>query len=119
LAKATLHELMQAEFDELVGPKSKHDPDRTAVRHGHDRGDVTLGGRRMPVERLRPALPTVSMRLSSAPTRTSPRATGSTDIDAFVLLVQRGRLGNAGQDARMSRQAALAGAAFVSRYLAR
>jgi putative transposase len=48
-----LHELMEAEVDELVGPKGKHDPDRTAVRHGHDDGKVTLGGRRVPVERPR------------------------------------------------------------------
>jgi hypothetical protein len=27
------------------------DPDRTAVRHGHERGSVTLGGRRVPVQR--------------------------------------------------------------------
>src|SRR5687767_7781923 len=30
-----LHELMEAEVDEVVGPKGKHDPQRTAVRHGH------------------------------------------------------------------------------------
>src|SRR5215203_6474392 len=39
-----LHELMEAEVDEVVGPKGKHDADRSAVRHGHDRGEVTLGG---------------------------------------------------------------------------
>src|SRR5215212_3705246 len=48
-----LHELMEAEVDEVVGPKGKHDPDRTAVRHGHDDGEVTLGGRRVPVGRPR------------------------------------------------------------------
>jgi putative transposase len=48
-----LHELMEAEVDEVVGPKGRHDPDRSAVRHGHDRGGVTLGGRRVPVERPR------------------------------------------------------------------
>jgi putative transposase len=48
-----LHELMEAEVDEVVGPKGKHDPDRRAVRHGHDGGEVTLGGRRVPVERPR------------------------------------------------------------------
>ena len=48
-----LHELMEAEVDEVVGPKGKHDPGRTAVRHGHERGEVTLGGRRVPVERPR------------------------------------------------------------------
>jgi hypothetical protein len=29
-----LHELMEAEVDEVVGPKGKHLPDRSAVRHG-------------------------------------------------------------------------------------
>jgi transposase-like protein len=48
-----VHELMQAEVDEVVGPKGKHDPDRTAVRHGHGNGSVTLGGRRAKVRRPR------------------------------------------------------------------
>ena len=48
-----LHELMAAEVDEVVGPKGGHDPDRTAVRHGHEAGAVTLGGRRVAVERPR------------------------------------------------------------------
>ena len=37
----------------LAGVKGKHDSDRVAVRHGHERGSVTLGGRRVPVERPR------------------------------------------------------------------
>src|SRR4051794_881193 len=48
-----LHELLEAEVDEVVGSKGKHDPCRTAVRHGHDAGEVTLGGRRVPVSRPR------------------------------------------------------------------
>src|SRR3954471_14018799 len=48
-----LHELMQAEVDEVVGSKGRHMPDRTAVRHGHEDGEVTLGGRRVPVSRPR------------------------------------------------------------------
>jgi len=48
-----LHELLEAEVDEVVGPKGKHDPERTAVRHGHDDGEVTLGGRRVGVRRPR------------------------------------------------------------------
>jgi putative transposase len=46
-------ELMEEEVTEVVGSKSKHDPDRTAVRHGHESGEVTLGGRRVGVERPR------------------------------------------------------------------
>jgi len=48
-----LAELMEAEVTEVVGPKGRHDPDRTAVRDGHEQGEVTLGGRRVPVERPR------------------------------------------------------------------
>jgi putative transposase len=48
-----LHELMAEEVDEVVGPKGRHDPDRSAVRHGHEAGEVTLGGRRVAVERPR------------------------------------------------------------------
>jgi putative transposase len=48
-----LHELVEAEVDEVVGPKGRHDADRRAVRHGHQGGEVTLGGRRVPVERPR------------------------------------------------------------------
>jgi len=48
-----LAELMEEEVDEVVGPKGRHDPDRAAVRHGHEQGEVTLGGRRVPVERPR------------------------------------------------------------------
>src|SRR5215216_6338977 len=48
-----LHELMEAEIDDVVGPKGEHIPDRAAVRHGHEDGEVTLGGRRVPVSRPR------------------------------------------------------------------
>ena len=46
-------ELMEEEVIEVVGPKGEHDRDRTAVRHGHESGEVTLGGRRVAVERPR------------------------------------------------------------------
>src|SRR4051812_50095998 len=48
-----LAELMEEEVDEVVGAKGKHDPERTAVRHGHEAGEGTLGGRRGRVERPR------------------------------------------------------------------
>ena len=48
-----LAELMEEEVDEVVGPKGRHDPERTAVRHGREAGEVTLGGRRLSVERPR------------------------------------------------------------------
>ena len=48
-----LAEMMEAEVDEVVGPKGKRIPDRVAVRHGHEDGEVTLGGRRVGVARPR------------------------------------------------------------------
>jgi hypothetical protein len=44
---------MELEVTEVVGPKGKHDPDRIAVRHGHENGSMTLGGRRVAVRRPR------------------------------------------------------------------
>ncbi len=44
---------MEEEVVEVVGSKGRHDRDRTAVRHGHEAGEVTLGGRRVAVERPR------------------------------------------------------------------
>jgi len=48
-----LHELMEEEVDEVVSPKGRHDPERSASRHGREDGAVTLGGRRVPVSRPR------------------------------------------------------------------
>jgi putative transposase len=45
--------LMDADVTELAGPKGRHDRARTAVRHGGERGSVTLGGRRVAVSRPR------------------------------------------------------------------
>ena len=48
-----LTELMEEEVDDVVGLKGKWNQDRTAVRHGHEGGEVTLGGRRVEVKRPR------------------------------------------------------------------
>jgi putative transposase len=48
-----LAELLEEEVVEVVGARGKHDPERAAVRHGHEAGEVTLGGRRVAVERPR------------------------------------------------------------------
>jgi putative transposase len=45
--------LMEESVTALAGPKGKHNPDRAAVRHGHEHGSVTLGGRRVAVQRPR------------------------------------------------------------------
>ncbi len=38
--------MMSADVEAVCGPKGRHDPARTAVRHGTGDGSVTLGGRR-------------------------------------------------------------------------
>ncbi len=48
-----LSELMAEEVNDVVGPKGRHDVDRAAVRHGSEAGQVTLGARRVPVQRPR------------------------------------------------------------------
>ena len=48
-----MYAMMDADVAALVGPKGRHVPDRAAVRHGHEDGSVTLGGRRVPVRRPR------------------------------------------------------------------
>ena len=48
-----LASMMEADVAAVCGPRGKHDPDREAVRHGYERGSVTLGGRRVPVTRPR------------------------------------------------------------------
>jgi transposase-like protein len=57
LAVGTGLQVMDAILEEsvtaLCGPKGRHDPERAAVRHGHEDGSVALGGRKVPVRRPR------------------------------------------------------------------
>ena len=47
-------QIMEDEVAEIVGPKGKHNPDRTANRHGYEEdASVVLGGQRIEVERPR------------------------------------------------------------------
>jgi transposase-like protein len=50
---AVLDELFEAEVGRLAGAKGKHDADRRAYRHGHEPRQVTLGGRRVQVNKPR------------------------------------------------------------------
>jgi transposase-like protein len=45
--------MMAADVEALCGPRGRHDPDRSATRHGVEAGSVTLGGRRLGVRRPR------------------------------------------------------------------
>jgi putative transposase len=50
---AVMAAMFEAEISTACGPKGKHDPNRTATRHGVGEGSVVLGGRRVPVTRPR------------------------------------------------------------------
>ena len=45
--------MMEADVTARCGPKGKHDADRSAVRHGSEKGSVALGGRQVPIRRPR------------------------------------------------------------------
>ena len=45
--------MMEDDVIAACGPKGRHDRARNATRHGHERGSVSLGGRRVPIERPR------------------------------------------------------------------
>ena len=48
-----LRRLLDTDVERLVGPRGRHNPQRAAVRHGTQPGRVTLGGRRVRVDRPR------------------------------------------------------------------
>jgi hypothetical protein len=48
-----LSAMMEADVTAACGVRGRHDPARTATRHGHEAGSVSLGGRRVPVSRPR------------------------------------------------------------------
>jgi transposase-like protein len=80
--------MMNADVEAVCGPKGKHDPRRAAVRHGAGEGSVTLGGRRVPVQRPR-------MRATDG--------TGELPVPCYELFSQTEVLG------RMAMQRMLAG----------
>lgn len=51
--RQVLAAMMEGERTELCGPKWQPNPDRTAIRGGTTASEVTLGGRRIPLRRLR------------------------------------------------------------------
>jgi putative transposase len=50
---AVVGEIFEEEIAQVVGPRGKHDPDRQAYRHGRERRQLTLGGRRVEVAKPR------------------------------------------------------------------
>ena len=53
VGEQVLTALMEHDREAVCGPKGKHDPERNAVRAGSTGSEVTLGGRRIPMRRLR------------------------------------------------------------------
>jgi putative transposase len=80
--------LMEEDVTARCGVKGRHDATRTATRHGHGAGSVSLGGRRVPVVRPR-------MRATDG--------SGELPVSAYELFSQTEVLG------RMAMQRMLAG----------
>jgi putative transposase len=53
LGLAVLSEIFEEELTQVVGPRGKHSPQRQAYRHGQERRQLTLGGRRVEVQKPR------------------------------------------------------------------
>jgi len=47
------HTLLEENVSELVGQKGRHQPERQAYRHGHEPSSLTLGGRKVVVDKPR------------------------------------------------------------------
>ena len=75
LGLTVVHRLMEFEVDHVVGPKGKWNSDRTAKRHGHERGSMTLGGRRVRSAGRGCARSMTNTSCRSALTSTSPIVT--------------------------------------------
>ena len=80
---AVMAVMFNAEIATVCGPKGQHNRRRAAVRHGTGKGSVTLGGRRVPVDRPqaravdghRWATPSATGPMSRSRSLASPRPT--------------------------------------------
>src|SRR5215813_1462908 len=50
---AVVAEVFEEEMAQLVGPRGKHSPERQAYRHGQESRQLTLGGRRIEIQKPR------------------------------------------------------------------
>ena len=87
LGLGVLGELLETEVDQVVGPKGRHNSERSSVRHGHETGEVTLGGRRVGVSR-----PRVRTADGEAKCRCGP-----TSISLIVIRSRAGARADAGR----------------------
>ncbi len=60
-----LESMMEQDRESVCGPRGKHNPDREAVRAGSTSSEVTLGGRRIGMRRLRARRPEGEVPLPS------------------------------------------------------
>jgi putative transposase len=80
--------VLECEAAGLAGEKGRHDPNRTAVRHGSDTGLVALGGRQLPISRprLRSADKSAEVRL---PTYELAASTELLDRDTMAKMLAK------------------------------
>src|SRR5215471_9387252 len=50
---AVVAEIFEEEMTQRVGPRGKHSPERRAYRHGQESRQLTLGGRRVEIQKPR------------------------------------------------------------------
>jgi transposase-like protein len=53
LGVTVFKQMMEYEATEMAGPKGKHDPDRSAYRHGTEKTQIVLGGSKIRTDRVR------------------------------------------------------------------
>jgi transposase-like protein len=88
-----VHTMMDHEAAALAGPRGRHDPGRTAVRHGSDDGEVTLGGRRVSIRR--PRVRTAEVPLSTYDCFSSTELLGQMAMERMLAKVSTRRYGAA------------------------
>jgi len=89
--------ILEAEVTALAGPKGRHDPQRSAVRHGSDGGLVTLGGRQVSISRprVRTADRTAEVALPTYELVTSTELLGAMAMERMLAKVSTRRYGAA------------------------
>ena len=88
--------MMDHEVETLAGPKGRHDPARTAVRHGTDDGLVTLGGRQVQISRprVRSADRSKEVALSTYDCFSSTELLGRMAMDKMLAKISTRRYGH-------------------------
>ncbi len=111
--------IMEEDVTAACGPKGCHDPDRRALRHGHERGSVSLGGRRVPVTRprMRAADGSGELAVPSYELFSSTEILGRMAMDRMLggLLTRRYSLGLEPVGARTEQAATATSKSAVSR----